>query len=491
MLARLHLLLSATRSFTEPPGLRNSAFPYLRTLITYSMNKLILTKGVFPVPNSKYLRCRSGPNPPRNQSWCLTYQPDNPVHDLIASQFDRSRNVITSTLCFFSISTEQCLGIRHLLQGRRIQGDDEPNATPIVISLDARFGAQSDHLTDMVEIGYGYNQQLFHNATIASCAQQYKAPILWYATGAERLDFPPLVILQEFMKRVQSQMGLADAPRICEVFDLIAVTETGRVSSWDSLQWSWDAQSDPTRPREQAPFERDNIWDDNPRECNSSHSKALYRATRYRNDPSRFVCVVQAESVTAGMPTLIRTCTVPADDGPRCRMAQALRATTATTGYFSIGAGETHAIRLGSKDLGKRIAKDSERVAQETVQRFQYTGGLHSRFNVNQDLYDIRTTGWERMLEVAIHTWQYMRMSEVGSNLNQAVIPPIEAVKRFRNCPPPSPAFVGQEGALKKIEKSFWDEIEDQHVFVLYGLGGGDKTQVALKFAQIYRNKQQ
>ncbi|CAE6397764.1 unnamed protein product [Rhizoctonia solani] len=98
-------------------------------------------------------------------------------------------------------------------------------------------------------------------------------------------------------------------------------------------------------------------------------------------------------------------------------------------------------------------------------------------------------------------------MFEVDSKLNQAakalawpevcvlatqlggVIPPIETAKTFRSCPPPSPAFVGQEDALKKMEKAFWDGVEERHVFVLYGLGGGGKTQVALKFAQIHRNK--
>ncbi|KDN45551.1 hypothetical protein RSAG8_04875, partial [Rhizoctonia solani AG-8 WAC10335] len=39
------------------------------------------------------------------------------------------------------------------------------------------------------------------------------------------------------------------------------------------------------------------------------------------------------------------------------------------------------------------------------------------------------------------------------------------------------------------MKNSFWDGVEGRHVFVSYGLGGGGKTQLDFKFAQINRNK--
>ncbi|CAE6433691.1 unnamed protein product, partial [Rhizoctonia solani] len=141
------------------------------------------------------------------------------------------------------------------------------------------------------------------------------------------------------------------------------------------------------------------------------------------------------------------------------------------------------------------------------ARRFQHTINIYSRFNVNQGLQDIGPTDWEKMSEVVTHSLQYMRMFEVDSRLTQAakaliratesvpatllsgVIPRTESVKTFQDCPLPSPAFVGQDDALTQIENSFWDGVEGRHVFVLYGLSGGGKTQVALKFAQIHRDK--
>ncbi|CAE6373224.1 unnamed protein product [Rhizoctonia solani] len=302
-----------------------------------------------------------------------------------------------------------------------------------------------------------------------------------------------LVILDEFTKRVQTQLGLPSVPRPCEMFDLIAGAGTGG-----------------------------------------------------------FVCAMQAENMRAWIPTLFRTYTVPENDGTKCTIVQALRATTAMMGYFkpvtiddsgvkityvdggvgannptvhmlneagrifldqnvscmmTIGVGHLHPIGISSKDLGTSIAKDSERVAQEMARRFQNATNMYFRFNVDQGLQDIGPTDWEKMPEVVMHWRQYMQMFEVNSRLTRAakalvdaeisvpatllsgIIPATEAVKSFRDCPLPSPAFVGQEDGLAQMENSFWDGVEERHIFVLYGFGGGGNPQLALKFAQIHRNK--
>ena len=46
-----------------------------------------------------------------------------------------------------------------------------------------------------------------------------------------------------------------------------------------------------------------------------------------------------------------------------------------------------------------------------------------------------------------------------------------------RNCPPPSYVITGTN-----IRECFFNDLKKQHVFVLYGLGGAGKSQIAFRF---------
>ncbi|KAJ7450386.1 P-loop containing nucleoside triphosphate hydrolase protein, partial [Mycena latifolia] len=50
------------------------------------------------------------------------------------------------------------------------------------------------------------------------------------------------------------------------------------------------------------------------------------------------------------------------------------------------------------------------------------------------------------------------------------------------NCPPPSRIFRGRQSILAKMHQYFTEDLGKQHIYVLYGLGGSGKTQIALKF---------
>ncbi|KAJ6521495.1 hypothetical protein DFH09DRAFT_939003, partial [Mycena vulgaris] len=50
--------------------------------------------------------------------------------------------------------------------------------------------------------------------------------------------------------------------------------------------------------------------------------------------------------------------------------------------------------------------------------------------------------------------------------------------------PPPSRHFHGRTGILEKMHQFFTMVSGEQHIFLLYGLGGSGKTQTALKFIQ-------
>jgi hypothetical protein len=104
-------------------------------------------------------------------------------------------------------------------------------------------------LAERITCYYGF--RLFHDATVATRAQQPEAPIFRYVEkskysadsclqtatkpflfylhkdGGGASGLSSLIVLREFMKRVQSQTGLSEMPRPCEVFDLIAGTGRG------------------------------------------------------------------------------------------------------------------------------------------------------------------------------------------------------------------------------------------------------------------------
>ena len=56
---------------------------------------------------------------------------------------------------------------------------------------------------------------------------------------------------------------------------------------------------------------------------------------------------------------------------------------------------------------------------------------------------------------------------------------------RLKHCPPPVGAFTGRGDILAQMREFFFDHSWKRHVFVLHGLGGAGKTQIALKFVEI------
>ncbi|KAJ7714856.1 P-loop containing nucleoside triphosphate hydrolase protein [Mycena metata] len=57
----------------------------------------------------------------------------------------------------------------------------------------------------------------------------------------------------------------------------------------------------------------------------------------------------------------------------------------------------------------------------------------------------------------------------------------IRASQNASHCPPPSRIFCGRGDILEKMQ-NFFSDPGSQHIYVLYGLGGAGKTQIALKF---------
>ncbi|KAJ7452545.1 hypothetical protein FB451DRAFT_1145201 [Mycena latifolia] len=62
--------------------------------------------------------------------------------------------------------------------------------------------------------------------------------------------------------------------------------------------------------------------------------------------------------------------------------------------------------------------------------------------------------------------------------------PAIQITQSSTKCPPPSRIFHGRQTILDNLHKFFQQDLSQQHIFLLHGLGGAGKTQIALKFIQ-------
>jgi hypothetical protein len=155
---------------------------------------------------------------------------------------------------------------------------------------------------------------------------------------------------------------------------------------------------------------------------------------------------------------------------------------------------------------------------------------VYFRFNVEQGMQGVTLAEGEKLGEVTQHTMQYLQRSAVNQKVNAAV----EAIRRQRavikaieismyiwpvfeiypyvwvvdgpvvsiaaDAEPvfgtavfqPTSVFTGREDILKQLDGYFsleGPDKEKQHIFVLYGLGGAGKTQIALKFVDMFYNR--
>ncbi|KAF8600495.1 hypothetical protein BDV93DRAFT_476415, partial [Ceratobasidium sp. AG-I] len=385
--------------------------------------------------------------------------------------------------------------------------------------------------------------------------------------GAGICGLSALVILQEFMGRLQHLLGLDSTPCPYEWFDLIVGSGTGGIIAilLGRLRMSADQAIEAyCEIMKEAFEERKLVGGEMYKAANLEGAvgkvveRCLGDGAASMIDPRAedegckvFVCTMLAHNMTAGIPIFIRSYKTSHNDGPECTIVQAARATSATIGLFkpaiindqgiklsyvdarlgnanptgcmlsevehifpdrlvssilSLGAGRTLPPGINNiSDLGMSIATDRERVAQELARRFQYTEEFYFRFDVEHGLQDIGFGSWEKMGEIISHTRRYTKEIDVDERLERAVkafregregipvaqitgvVPPVEGVEPLKNCPPPSPAFTGQEHALAQIRDYMLYNLQERHVFVLHGLGGSGKTQLALQFVHLYR----
>ncbi|QRV95649.1 kinesin light chain [Ceratobasidium sp. AG-Ba] len=185
-----------------------------------------------------------------------------------------------------------------------------------------------------------------------------------------------------------------------------------------------------------------------------------------------------------------------------------------------IGAGHPDTIQLADRSLFKRlqipdvlaltkeIALDAERVANEMDARFRSTHGVYFRFSVDQGLQNVHIGEWEKLSHVWANAQAYMRGERVSKSIDEAVVAIQErslAVEtsridgeiqsnstahptNYKACPAPSLAFTGRKDVVERIISCIAKGDTQRCVFVLHGLGGAGKTQLALKAVDETRN---
>ncbi|KAJ7144745.1 hypothetical protein C8R43DRAFT_563088 [Mycena crocata] len=72
---------------------------------------------------------------------------------------------------------------------------------------------------------------------------------------------------------------------------------------------------------------------------------------------------------------------------------------------------------------------------------------------------------------------------QVGKALTPQIAPSPVA-QRINDCPPASRIFEGRTGILNQMQDFFSTDSDNQRIFLLHGLGGAGKTQIALKFIE-------
>lgn len=189
----------------------------------------------------------------------------------------------------------------------------------------------------------------------------------------------------------------------------------------------------------------------------------------------RFVCAVAAEHI--GSPTIFRSYKVPRTD-INCKIWEAARATSAAPTFFkrikigkkndqvqfvdaalgcnnpvrqvlneaelacenvpidcilSVGTGKPQTVGLPEPDafqkllptkiieVLKKLATDSDRVAEEMEQQYKNIPGIYFRLNVEQGMQGITLEEWKKLGEVRAHTMQYLRRVRVSKEVDDLV----------------------------------------------------------------------
>ncbi|KAH8834572.1 hypothetical protein DL96DRAFT_1810811 [Flagelloscypha sp. PMI_526] len=171
----------------------------------------------------------------------------------------------------------------------------------------------------------------------------------------------------------------------------------------------------------------------------------------------------------------------------------------------SIGSGHPGRLSIvpgtGRPDLFSRIALDCERLANDLERRFANAPSLFWRLSVEQGLQNL-ADDLSNLDALVSHTYSYIQEARTNRDMDALVtdlisrperilvkfitgeVPLGRKILRSKPCPQPTKYFTGRQVELQQLEDHFSLSSEPCHVAVLYGIGGGGKTQTGLEFIQ-------
>jgi len=204
----------------------------------------------------------------------------------------------------------------------------------------------------------------------------------------------------------------------------------------------------------------------------------------------------------------------------------------------SIGTGQVEAVAIRRPgffqqiiptdvvDALREIAIDCDDTHEHMLRLFAQLPTTYFRLNVEQGMQGIKLSEWERLSKVEAHTAQYLRRKEVDEKLvllgkiitapkarltieqlgteephlwsgKCLIVAPVsprppestQDIPERKLCPPPVTSFIGRKDILDKMRRYFDSESASQHIFVLHGLGGAGKSQLAFKFIEESKDK--
>ncbi|KAH8834421.1 hypothetical protein DL96DRAFT_1551201 [Flagelloscypha sp. PMI_526] len=335
-------------------------------------------------------------------------------------------------------------------------------------------------------------------------------------------------MVKEMMNRVQVDCQLSSSPRVCDYFDMIcgsgfggilaimcgilSMTGDQLVREFVNLCTAVFAER-LDMPKRTAVLEQEMKG----MIANIGHPR-LFRNYRTRANHS-FDCMLwEAACATTSMPDFFSPIVIGDMGIGETFVAGDLRwnnptdeLTKEATDVFkgcrictilNIGSGHSEAMSLskGLTDLFPRIALDCERVADDMERRFCNTPEVFWRLNVEQGLQS-PAIDLSNLNAVISHTHSIFRALGRHDLIRRperiivdgisGVVPAVVQTLHRKLYPPPTQNFTGRRCELEKLEDYFSLSRESTlcRVGVLYGIGGGGKSQIGLEFIRRSQNR--
>ncbi|KAH8806701.1 hypothetical protein DL96DRAFT_611436 [Flagelloscypha sp. PMI_526] len=251
---------------------------------------------------------------------------------------------------------------------------------------------------------------------------------------------------------------------------------------------------------------------------NTGHPR-LFRNYRVRTNPSVDCMLWEAACATTSMPDLFKPIIIgdmnigemfvggdlrwnnPTDELTR-EAADVFKGRRVCT-IINIGSGHSGHMSLskGLADLFFRIALDCERIADDLERRFGNTPEIYWRLNVEQGLQG-QAIDLSNLDVLASHTHSYLRDIRTTRSIDallqdligcperiivdriSGIVVSIAKIPHRKFCPLPSQYFTGRRSELNTLDEYFSSNRDSTscHVGVLYGIGGGGKSQMGFEF---------